>query len=117
MRGTIGGSPSLYRDDESHAMPDETLPTYPPLNTMKRVADDIWIVDGPLIRFGLTVLKVRFPTRATIIRLEDGGLFVHSPTPLDAALKGSSSPMDAGTPPTGARNCSGRSAGFCSDAG
>ena len=68
-------------------MSDEALAIYPPLNTLKPVADDIWIVDGPLIRFGLTVLKVPFPTRATIIRLEGGGLFIHSPTPLDAALK------------------------------
>src|SRR5262249_28713857 len=44
-------------------------------------------VDGPMIRFGLTILKVQFPTRATIIRLTGGGLFVHSPTPLDAVLK------------------------------
>ena len=65
----------------------EELGVYPPLNTLKPVADDIWIVDGPLIHFGLTILKVPFPTRATIIRLKGGGLFVHSPTPLDAALK------------------------------
>lgn len=68
-------------------MSDEKLAVYPPLNTLKPVADDIWIVDGPQIRFGLTVLKVQFPTRATIIRLKGGGLFVHSPTPLGAALK------------------------------
>jgi hypothetical protein len=68
-------------------MPDEILATYPPLNTLKPVADGIWVVDGPLIRFGLTVLKVPFPTRATVIRLKGSGLFIHSPTPLDAALK------------------------------
>jgi Domain of unknown function (DUF4336) len=68
-------------------MPHKIDATYPPLNTLKPVADNIWIVDGPLIRFGLTALKVTFPTRATIIRLAGGGLFVHSPTPLDAALK------------------------------
>jgi Domain of unknown function (DUF4336) len=68
-------------------MPDEALATYPPLNTLKPVADGMWIVDGPLIRFGVPGLKMPFPTRATIVRLEGGGLFVHSPTPLDAALK------------------------------
>jgi hypothetical protein len=68
-------------------MSDKTQATYPPLNTLKPVADDVWIVDGPLIRFGLTILKVQFPTRATIIRLSDCGLFVHSPTPLGPALK------------------------------
>ncbi len=25
--------------------------TYPPLNTLKPVIDDVWIVDGPLIEF------------------------------------------------------------------
>jgi hypothetical protein len=83
--GAIGPSPSLS-SDESRAMHDEQLATYPPLNTLKPVADDIWIVDGPLIRFG-PVLKVPFPTRASIIRLAGGDLLVHSPTPLDAALK------------------------------
>jgi hypothetical protein len=67
-------------------MSDDHL-TYPPLNTLKPVADDVWIVDGPVIRFGVPGLKMPFPTRATIIRIEGGGLFVHSPTPLDAALK------------------------------
>lgn len=55
--------------------------TYPPLDTLKPVADDVWIVDGPLIRFGLPLLKMPFPTRMTVIRLRDGGLFLHSPTP------------------------------------
>lgn len=61
-------------------------PTYPPLNTIKPVAADIWIVDGPLIRFGPPGLKAPFPTRMTILRL-DCGLFVHSPTALDDGLK------------------------------
>lgn len=61
--------------------------TYPPLNTLKPVADDLWIVDGPLIRFGMPWPKMPFPTRMTVIRLAGGGLFVHSPTPLPPALK------------------------------
>ena len=68
-------------------MPDETHATYPPLNTLKPVADDVWIVDGPLIRFRTIGLNIPFPTRATIIRLDGGRLFVHSPTPLDGSLK------------------------------
>jgi hypothetical protein len=67
-------------------MPREAHLTYPPLNTLKPVADEIWIIDGPLIRFGAAGLKMPFPTRATIIRLEGGDLFIHSPTPLDAGL-------------------------------
>lgn len=60
--------------------------TYPPLNTLKPVAEDVWIVDGPLIRFGPLGLKAPFPTRMTVLRLS-AGLFVHSPTALDATLR------------------------------
>ncbi len=61
--------------------------TYPPLDTLKPVADNIWIVDGPLIRFGVGFLKAPFPTRMTVIRLPGRRLFIHSPTPLTPALK------------------------------
>jgi hypothetical protein len=67
-------------------MPREAHLTYPPLNTLKPVSDEIWIIDGPLIRFGAPGLRMPFPTRATIIRLAGGDLFIHSPTPLDAGL-------------------------------
>ena len=68
-------------------MADENEASYPPLNHLKSVADAVWIVDGPLIRFGPAGFKMPFPTRMTIIRLSDGGLFVHSPTALPDALK------------------------------
>ncbi len=55
---------------------------YEPLNTPKPVAPSVWIVDGPAIRF----YGMPYPTRATILRLADGGLWVHSPTQLDAGL-------------------------------
>ncbi len=61
-------------------------PTYPPLNTLKSVTDDVFIVDGPLIHFHVLGLRLPYPTRMTLIRLPDG-LFVHSPTPLTPALK------------------------------
>lgn len=60
--------------------------TYPPLNTLKAVAEDIWIVDGPVIRFGFPWPKLPFPTRMTVVRLA-GGLFIHSPTPLTPKLR------------------------------
>lgn len=60
---------------------------YAPLNTLKPVADNVWIVDGPAIRFGLAGLKLPFPTRMTVIRLADGDLFAHSPTELTDGLK------------------------------
>lgn len=62
------------------------LRTYPPLNTLKPIAADVWIVDGPLIEFGPPLLKFDFPTRMSVVRLAGGELFVHSPTPLTDAL-------------------------------
>ena len=61
--------------------------TYPPLGTLKGVAEDVWVVDGPIIRFGMPWPKMPFPTRMTIVRLNGRDLFVHSPTPLAPALK------------------------------
>lgn len=56
---------------------------YEPLNTPKPVAPDIWVIDGPAIRF----YGLPFSTRATVIRLENGDLWVHSPTCLTDGLK------------------------------
>jgi hypothetical protein len=61
-------------------------PTYPPLNTLKRIGDDLWIIDGPIIRFGMPWPKMPFPTRMTIIRVGGSDLFIHSPTPLPPEL-------------------------------
>ena len=60
---------------------------YFPINVLKPVAEDVWIVDGPVIRFGMPWLKMPFPTRMTIVRLPDQRLFVHSPTELTPALR------------------------------
>lgn len=59
---------------------------YEPLDVLKPVAPDIWIVDGPEIRFAYFGLKLPFPTRMTVVRLPDGGLWVHSPIAPDAGL-------------------------------
>jgi hypothetical protein len=61
--------------------------TYEPTGTLKPVAEGVWIVDGPLIRFGYLGLKFPFPTRMTVLRLKDGSLWLHSPTDLTPALK------------------------------
>ena len=55
---------------------------YEPLNTLKPVAPDLWVIDGPAIRF----YGMGFPTRATVVRLENGVLWVHSPTHLTQDL-------------------------------
>ncbi|WP_375688659.1 DUF4336 domain-containing protein [Pseudooceanicola sp. LIPI14-2-Ac024] len=56
---------------------------YEPLEVLKPVADDIWIVDGPEIRF----YGMPFSTRMTVVRLSGGGLWIHSPIKLSLALK------------------------------
>lgn len=61
--------------------------TYPPLDTLKPIADEVWIVDGPLIEFGPPLLKFDFPTRMSVIRLPGDALFVHSPTLLGAGQR------------------------------
>ncbi len=61
--------------------------TYPPLNVLKPVADNVWIVDGPVIRFGLPWPKMTFPTRMTVVGLAGGDLFIHSPTPVTPELR------------------------------
>ena len=56
---------------------------YEPLNTLKPVDDGIWLIDGPAVRF----YGMPFSTRATVVRLENGDLWVHSPTQMTAELK------------------------------
>ncbi|MBK7976330.1 MAG: DUF4336 domain-containing protein [Deltaproteobacteria bacterium] len=45
-------------------------------------AEDVWLLHRPLRFWG-----VETGTRMTVVRLADGGLFVHSPVALDAATK------------------------------
>ena len=61
--------------------------TYDPTGTLKAVAEGVWIVDGPVIRFGYLGLRFPFATRMTVVRLADGGLWVHSPTELSPLLE------------------------------
>jgi len=56
--------------------------TYQPLDTLKPVAEDIWIIDsGPISAMGL-----QLPVRMTIIRLASGDLVLHSPTMFSKAV-------------------------------
>ena len=59
---------------------------YTPVNTLKPVDEAVWIVDGPVIRYGLPWPKMRFPTRMTVLRLGRDDLFIHSPTALTPEL-------------------------------
>ena len=62
------------------------VPLYQPLNTLKAVADGIWIADGDITWMNMGILRAPFSTRMTVIRLQDGGLWCHSPIAPDAAL-------------------------------
>jgi len=60
---------------------------YEPINTLKEVAPGLWIVDGPIVRMAAPLgTSAPFPTRMTLVRLPDGGLWCHSPIAPDAAL-------------------------------
>jgi len=60
---------------------------YQPINTLRAIADQLWIVDRPLIRFSYLGVRLPFPTRMTIARLGSGELWLHSPTELTPKLK------------------------------
>ncbi|MEF2550519.1 DUF4336 domain-containing protein [Aurantimonas sp. A2-1-M11] len=56
---------------------------YPPTDTLKPVADNLWIVDsGPVKPFGLAL-----PVRMTVVQLADDSLLLHSPTRVTDALQ------------------------------
>jgi hypothetical protein len=60
---------------------------YEPVNTLKPIAADTWIADGPEVRMATPFGGgMPFPTRMTIVRLHDGGLWCHSPIALDENL-------------------------------
>ncbi|MEO3387807.1 DUF4336 domain-containing protein [Mesorhizobium sp. CAU 1741] len=50
---------------------------------LQRFGDEIWIADGP----NVMSMGFRYPSRMTIIRLDDGTLFVWSPVAMNATLK------------------------------
>ena len=53
-----------------------------PLDTPKPVAAGVWVVDsGPQRVLGLPI-----PLRMVVLRLADGGLWLHSPTRFSPAL-------------------------------
>jgi hypothetical protein len=62
---------------------NEDYPEYEPINILKPVDKNIWIVDGPVIYW----MRFPFPTRMTVIKLKNNDLFLHSPTPFNINLK------------------------------
>jgi hypothetical protein len=63
-------------------------PLYEPLNEYKLFAPGIGIVDGPFEYVSALGTKLPWPftTRMTVVELQSGDLFLHSPTAYDAAL-------------------------------
>lgn len=60
--------------------------TYEPINTLKPVAPNIWIVDGGVIRMATPIGGMPVTTRMTVVRLHDGTLWCHSPIAPDAEM-------------------------------
>ncbi|MCB5176975.1 DUF4336 domain-containing protein [Microvirga lenta] len=57
--------------------------TYPPIDVLKPVAENVWIVDsGPQQAMGLSL-----PVRMTVIRLNSGDMWLHSPTRFSPELQ------------------------------
>lgn len=68
-------------------MSQAAIALYEPINTLKQVDEDIWIVDGPIVSMAMYGTKIPFPTRMTIVRLSTGELWCHSPIELTLNLK------------------------------
>lgn len=68
-------------------MSNNAIALYEPINLLKQVGEDIWIVDGSIVQMAMYGTKVPFPTRMTIVRLSNGELWCHSPTELTPELK------------------------------
>lgn len=67
----------------------DCLATYEPVDVLKPVTENVWIVDGPVVRMKypwIGLFSLPFSTRMTVIRLGDGRLWLHSPTAADPAL-------------------------------
>ena len=52
---------------------------YEPLNTLKPVGEDLWVVDGPIVRMAYFGGSIPFPTRMIVARLTNGDLLLWSP--------------------------------------
>lgn len=70
--GLTGLALAVRRNDR---VSDQQI-TYPPLDELKPLGQDLWIVDsGPLSAMGM-----KLPVRMTVLRLSDGSVLLHSPT-------------------------------------
>ncbi len=68
-------------------MSHDLIELYQPINTLKLVDKNIWIVDGSVVRMAMYGMMIPFSTRMTIVRLNNGELWCHSPIALTEGLK------------------------------
>ncbi len=76
------GSAALYRlwlKQTGAADPERV--GYPPLGTLKPLAENLWIVDGTMVAGGLLL-----PIRMVVVRLASGEVLLHSPIGYTAAI-------------------------------
>ena len=86
-RGPGQGSGPLAR---MLARPDSSNPAvYPPLDTPKPMAAEVWVVDSEMSG----ALRRVVPVRMTVLRLPGGDLLLHSPTRFSIALKAALEPL------------------------
>ena len=56
---------------------------YAPTHTLKNFGENLWVVDGPVIKF----YGMPFTTRMVVIKLANNQLLIHSPINLTEDLK------------------------------
>jgi hypothetical protein len=60
---------------------------YEPINVLKPVGKDIWIVDGPFVKMSFLGISIPFPSRMLVVHLRSGELFLWSPIELGGELR------------------------------
>lgn len=68
-------------------MKHDEIDLYEPIDVLKPVGEDIWLVDGPIVQMSMYGFEIPFSTRMTIVRLSNAELWCHSPTRLTRELK------------------------------
>jgi len=65
----------------------QTVKLYEPLNVLKPLGEDLWVVDGPIVRMSYFGGSIPFPTRMVVVRLGSGEMFLWSPIELNDELR------------------------------
>lgn len=63
-----------------------SIKLYPPLNILKKVNENIWLVDGDIIHMSFSIIQVPFSTRMTVVKLSNGDILLHSPIAYNQGL-------------------------------